>query len=49
MNIKKLNEDNLEEYNKLVDMSSEGMIFHKTWWLNTFKSYYNNSYDEYFL
>ena len=45
MNIKKLNEDNLEEYNKLVDMSSEGTIFHKTWWLNTFKNYYKNSYD----
>jgi hypothetical protein len=45
MNIKKLDNDNLHEYNKLVDISAEGTIFHKTWWLNIFKEYYGNSYN----
>lgn len=45
MNIKKLDKDNLYKYNKLVDISIEGTIFHKDWWLNIFKDYYGNSYN----
>ncbi len=44
MHIKKIGEDDLDEYNKLVDESIEGTIFHKSWWLNIFKNFYGNSY-----
>lgn len=45
MIIKRLHTDNLDKYNKLVDISAEGTIFHKTWWLNIFKYYYGTSYS----
>lgn len=34
--------NDLNEYDKLVDQSKEGTIFHKTWWLNGLKEYYGN-------
>jgi hypothetical protein len=40
-----LGNDHYQEYDDLVDISLEGTIFHKTWWLNTFKEFYGNSYD----
>jgi len=47
MDIKRLDsgdDDNLHEYDKLVDISLEGTIFHNSWWLNIFKDYYGSSY-----
>jgi len=45
MSLKLLESGQYQEYDNLVDMSPEGTIFHKTWWLNTFKETCNNSYN----
>lgn len=44
MNVRKLNDDDLANYDELVDGSTEGTIFHKSWWLKMFKDYYGSSY-----
>ena len=36
--------NDLDEYDELVDRSTEGTIFHKTWWLNNLKGYYCNTF-----
>jgi hypothetical protein len=43
--IRKLNKDNLVEYDNLIDDSIEGTIFHKSWWLTMLKDYYGDSYN----
>jgi hypothetical protein len=45
MSLELLNHNHYQEYDDLVDISPEGTIFHKTWWLNIFKEYYGSSYD----
>jgi hypothetical protein len=45
MSLEILGNNNYQEYDDLVDISPEGTIFHKTWWLNIFKEYYGSSYD----
>jgi len=45
MEVRLLDDDEVSEYDKLVDDSIEGTIFHKSWWLNIFKTYYGNSYE----
>lgn len=45
MDIKRLDNDSLHEYDKLIEISTEGTIFHKSWWLTMFKDYYSNSYN----
>ena len=45
MSLEVLANDHYQEYDDLVDISPEGTIFHKTWWLNIFKEYYGSSYN----
>ena len=44
-NIKKLDSNDLHKYDDLVSNSIEGTLFHKSWWLNTLKKYYGESYN----
>jgi len=43
-NIKKLDKGDLPKYDELVNNSVEGTIFHKSWWLDSLKDYYGDSY-----
>ena len=45
METRKLNNNNLTEYDALVSDSLEGTIFHTSYWLSVFKCYYGNSYN----
>jgi len=45
LEIVELKKDELDEYDRLVEISSEGTIFHKSWWLNCFKDVYRYRYE----
>ncbi|MCD4822857.1 MAG: GNAT family N-acetyltransferase [Methanococcoides sp.] len=45
MDIKLLDTNNLFEYDALVDVSNEGTIFHKTWWLDIFCNTDTNNFN----
>lgn len=45
MIISPIESNDLDTYDNLVDISAQGTIFHKSWWLNIFKSYYGKFYE----
>ena len=44
MDIVKLSNGEINDYDNLIEDSKEGTIFHKGWWLDIFKGYYGDSY-----
>ncbi len=45
MEVKKLTEEELEDYDNLVDNSYEGTVFHKSWWLKLFQNIADIDYN----
>jgi len=42
MIVEKLEKEDMHEYDKLADISFEGTIFHESWWLSLFDSFYKS-------
>jgi len=45
MEFKKILDGELPAYDQLVDNSSEGTIFHKSWWLHSFSEYFGKTHN----